>query len=67
MISVEDVDMNLDMMDDLGVETETDVDLIAQAWLNERACPDLLTYEYDLVARLLEGLEVQVDPSILYL
>ncbi len=60
MIAVDDdVDMNFGM-EEMGGDSETDVDLISQAWLNERACPDLLTYEYDLIARLLEGLEVQV-------
>ncbi len=61
-----DVDMNLGMMDELTGDSETDVDLITQAWLNERSCPDILTYEYDLVARLLESLEAQVSLLTMY-
>ena len=40
--------------------TATDEEKLSQAWINERCAPALLAFQDDLVANLVEALEVQV-------
>lgn len=55
--------LSLPMDDYETLLSTTDVELLKRAWRNEKAAPDILRFETDLIGRIREQIQLMVFPN----